>query len=189
LCYAPTRSGKGVGLVMPTVLSWGESAVITDPKGELWSLTARWRKQHAHNKVLRFEPASANGRVCWNPLDEIRTGTENEVGDVQNLATLIVDPDGKGLESHWQKTGQALLVGVILHALYKARNEGMAATLPAVDALLADPKRHGVILRREPFLLTTQHRRNSSLLSAVFMAVSRPCFYQSYRFAHLVFSI
>ena len=141
LCYAPTRSGKGVGLVMPTLLSWGESAVITDLKGELWSLTAGWRKQHAHNKVLRFEPASANGSVCWNPLDEIRTGTENEVGDVQNLATLIVDPDGKGLESHWQKTGQALLVGVILHALYKARNEGTAATLPAVDALLADPDR------------------------------------------------
>jgi type IV secretion system protein VirD4 len=141
LCYAPTRSGKGVGLVMPTLLSWGESAVITDLKGELWSLTAGWRKQHAQNKVLRFEPASATGSVCWNPLDEIRTGTENEVGDVQNLATLIVDPDGKGLESHWQKTGQALLVGVILHALYKARNEGTAATLPAVDALLADPDR------------------------------------------------
>jgi hypothetical protein len=49
--------------------------------------------------------------------------------------------DGKGLESHWQKTGQALLVGVILHALYKARNGGTAATLPAVDALLADPDR------------------------------------------------
>jgi type IV secretion system protein VirD4 len=60
---------------------------------------------------------------------------------VQNLATLIVDPDGRGLESHWQKTSQALLVGVILHALYKAANEGTAATLPAVDALLADPDR------------------------------------------------
>jgi len=49
--------------------------------------------------------------------------------------------DGNGLESHWRKTGQALLVGVILHALYKARNERTAATLPAVDALLADPDR------------------------------------------------
>jgi type IV secretion system protein VirD4 len=141
LCYAPTRSGKGVGLVVPTLLSWGESAVITDLKGELWALTAGWRRQHAKNRVLRFEPAAANGSVCWNPLDEIRIGTEHEVGDVQNLATLIVDPDGRGLESHWQKTSQALLVGVILHALYKAANEGTAATLPAVDALLADPDR------------------------------------------------
>lgn len=141
LCYAPTRSGKGVGLVVPTLLSWGKSAVITDLKGELWTLTAGWRQKHAKNKVLRFEPATLNGSVRWNPLDEIRMGTEYEVGDVQNLATLIVDPDGKGLESHWQKTSHSLLVGVILHALYKAREEGTAATLPAVDAMLADPNR------------------------------------------------
>lgn len=141
LCYAPTRSGKGVGLVVPTLLSWGQSAVITDLKGELWALTAGWRQKHAKNKVLRFEPASASGSVCWNPLDEIRIATEYEVGDVQNLATLIVDPDGKGLESHWQKTSQALLVGVIMHSLYKAKNEGTTATLPSVDAMLADPNR------------------------------------------------
>lgn len=79
--------------------------------------------------------------MCWNPLDEIRLGTDHEVGDVQNLATLIVDPDGKGLESHWQKTAQSLLVGVMLHLLYKAKNEGKPATLPAVDAMLSDPNR------------------------------------------------
>jgi|25_taG_2_1085351.scaffolds.fasta_scaffold00128_18 type IV secretion system protein VirD4 len=141
LTYAPTRSGKGVGLVVPTLLSWPQSTVITDLKGELWALTAGWRQKHAKNKVLRFEPASSNGGVCWNPLDEIRIGTEYEVGDVQNLATLIVDPDGKGMDSHWQKTSYALLVGVILHALYKAKNEGTPASLPVVDAMLADPER------------------------------------------------
>src|SRR3546814_2976870 len=57
------------------------------------------------------------------------------------LATLIVDPDGKGLDSHWQKTAFALLVGVILPALYKARNDAGTATLPSVDAMLADPNR------------------------------------------------
>ena len=141
LCYAPTRSGKGVGLVIPTLLSWPKSAVITDLKGELWALTAGWRQKYGKNKVLRFEPSALNGCIKWNPLDEIRIGTEYEVGDVQNLATLIVDPDGKGLESHWQKTAQSLLVGVILHALFKSRAEGTPATLPAVDAMLADPNR------------------------------------------------
>lgn len=149
LTYAPTRSGKGVGLVVPTLLSWPESCVITDLKGELWALTAGWRKQHAKNKVLRFEPASSNGGVCWNPMDEIRLGTEAEVGDVQNLATLIVDPDGKGLESHWQKTSQALLVGVIMHALYKAKLEGTPATLPEVDRLMSDPNRSAAELWME----------------------------------------
>jgi len=141
LCYAPTRSGKGVGLVVPTLLSWSQSAVITDLKGELWAMTSGWRQQHARNKVLRFEPATTSGGVAWNPLDEIRLATEQEVGDVQNLATLIVDPDGKGLESHWQKTSQALLVGVILHALYKAKADGTVASLSGVDAMLADPNR------------------------------------------------
>lgn len=142
LTYAPTRSGKGVGLVVPTLLSWPYSVVVTDLKKELWSITAGWRKKYAKNKVLCFEPASLNGGVAWNPCDEIRLGTEAEVGDVQNLATLIVDPDGKGLESHWQKTSQALLVGVILHALYKAKNgDSPTATLPSVDFMLADPER------------------------------------------------
>ena len=141
LCYAPTRSGKGVGLVIPTLLSWSQSAVITDLKGELWSVTAGWRKRHAGNKTIRFDPAASSGSACWNPLNEIRMNSGHEVGDVQNLASLIVDPDGKGLTSHWQKTSQSLLVGVILHVLYKSQHEGTDATLSYVDAVLADPNR------------------------------------------------
>ena len=142
LCYAPTRSGKGVGLVIPTLLSWGQSVVITDLKGELWSVTAGWRQRHAGNKTIRFDPASSAGSACWNPLDEIRMCGGHEVGDVQNLASLIVDPDGRGLKDHWQKTSQSLLVGVILHVLYKAKNEGILATLPVVDSMLSDPNRN-----------------------------------------------
>lgn len=140
LCIAPTRSGKGVGLVIPTLLSWRHSAVITDLKGELWALTSGWRKEYAGNKVLRFEPASSSS-VKFNPLDYVRVTTENEVGDAQNLATLIVDPDGTGLKDHWQKTAQSLLVGCILHIIYKARQEGTVASLPAIDDMLADPDR------------------------------------------------
>ncbi len=140
LCYAPTRSGKGVSLVIPTLLSWTQSAVITDLKGELWALTSGWRKLHAKNKVLRFDPASISSSH-WNPLDEIQIGSGMEVADVQNLTTLIVDPDGKGLQTHWQKTSQALLVGVILHVLYKSQREGTPATLSTVDAMLSDPDR------------------------------------------------
>lgn len=141
LTIAPTRSGKALGLVLPTLLSWPHSALIKDQKGELWAMTAGWRQKHAKNKVLRFEPANPACDVYWNPLDECRIGTGNEVGDVQNLATLLVDPDGKGLETHWQKTSQALLVGVILHALYKRKNEALPASLSHVDHLLADPNR------------------------------------------------
>lgn len=149
LTYAPTRSGKGVGLVIPTLLSWSGSAVIADLKGELWELTAGWRRAHAGNLVVRFEPAAVAGSARWNPLDEIRMTPEHMVGDVQNLATLIVDPDGRGLESHWQKTAQALLIGVVLHALLRRKAGDAPATLASVERLLSDPRQPVAVLWAE----------------------------------------
>ena len=167
LCYAPTRSGKGVGLVIPTLLSWKQSAVITDLKGELWALTAGWRKQHAQNKVLRFEPAAASGCVGFNPLEEIRIGTEYEVGDAQNLATLIVDPDGKGLNDHWQKTSQPLLVGCMLHLLYKAKQSNLPApSLSNLDEMLADPEKPVTELWKEMLVHAHMKGRNHPVVGA-----------------------
>ena len=54
MCFAPTRSGKGVGLVVPTLLSWPHSAVIHDIKGENWQLTSGWRAKFSH--CLLFNP-------------------------------------------------------------------------------------------------------------------------------------
>lgn len=140
LCVAPTRSGKGVGPVNMSLLYWKHSVVVTDLKGELWAITAGWRKKHANNYCLKFEPSAENS-CRWNPLDEVRIDEdENVVGDVQNIANLIVDPDGKGLEDHWQKTSYALLTGCILHLLYKRKKDPtVEATLSAVDHMLANP--------------------------------------------------
>jgi len=57
MVFAPTRSGKGVGLVIPTLLSWPGSAVIHDIKGENWNLTAGWRSRFSH--CLLFNPTCA----------------------------------------------------------------------------------------------------------------------------------
>jgi type IV secretion system protein VirD4 len=140
LSYAPPRSGKGVGLVIPSLLSWASSVVVNDMKGELWALTSGWRQSFARNKVLRFEPASATHSIAFNPLDGVRVGTDHEVGDAQNLATMLVDPDGKGLHDHWQKSARAVLTGCILHVLYCRQKDGTLATLEAVDALMANPE-------------------------------------------------
>jgi type IV secretion system protein VirD4 len=136
LTYAPTGSGKGVSLGVPTLLSWPHSVFINDMKGELYALTAGWRKKFAGNKIIRFEPASTES-AAWNPLNEIRIDEGKEVGDVQNLVSIIVDPDGKGKLDHWEETSQALLVGVILHVIYKSIIEGTPRTLPYVDKLLS----------------------------------------------------
>ncbi|MFI3271769.1 MAG: type IV secretory system conjugative DNA transfer family protein [Pseudomonadota bacterium] len=165
LIIAPTRSGKGICLVVPTLLSWPASCVITDLKGELWALTSGWRQKYAQNKVLRFEPAST-GSIGWNPMDEIRLGEDYETGDVQNLATLIVDPDGKGLKDHWQKTAQALLVGCILHLLYKRKADPkVEASLRAVDRMLADPDKPLADLWQE--MVTFSHKDGKPLDTVV----------------------
>lgn len=56
--------------------------------------------------------------ALFNPLSEVRLGTEHEVKDVHNLVTMIVDPDGKGLNDHWSKADSSLLIGTVLHLLY-----------------------------------------------------------------------
>ncbi len=134
MAFAPTRSGKGVGLVIPTLLSWTESAVIHDIKGENWQLTAGWRSKFSH--CLLFDPTNP-ASAKYNPLLEVRKG-RNEVRDVQNIADILVDPEG-ALErrSHWEKTGHALLVGAILHVLYAEEEK----TLARVASFLSDPNR------------------------------------------------
>ena len=168
LSYAPTRSGKGVGLIVPTLLSWKQSVFVTDLKGELYELTAGWRHEHAHNRILRFEPAAAAGSCCFNPMKELRIGTEHEVGDVQNLALLIVDPDGKGLraDSHWQKTAYSLLVGSILHLCYKGKAEGTPACFSALDKMLADSSRPIQELWNEMLTYSHINGRNHPVVSA-----------------------
>ncbi len=139
LCYAPTRSGKGVGLVLPTLLSWKHSTVVSDLKGELWQLTSGWRKHHANNIVLRFEPASTEKCARWNPLDEVRLGTPDETGDIRNLTETIIDPKGKGLEDFWMQSAANLLEAIITHVLYKREREKTPANMQAVAYFLADP--------------------------------------------------
>lgn len=136
LCFAPTGAGKGVSLVVPTLLSWRKSVLVTDLKGELFQLTAGFRRLIGQ-RVYRFAPGEEDS-MAWNPLHEIRKGTAHEMGDAQQVAQMLVDPDGKGLTNHWLRTAWALLTGLILYVLHI--DDG-PTTLHRVDELLADPSR------------------------------------------------
>ncbi|MDE5456025.1 IncP-type conjugal transfer protein TraG [Bradyrhizobium sp. CSA112] len=134
LCFAPTRSGKGVGLVIPTLLTWPSSTIVHDIKGENFQLTSGWRARFG--TVLLFDPTD-QASAAYNPLLEIRKG-DCEVRDAQNIADILVDPEG-ALErrNHWEKTSHSLLVGAILHVLYAEADE----TLAGVANFLSDPSR------------------------------------------------
>ena len=148
LCFAPTRSGKGVGLVVPSLLTWPGSAIVHDIKGENWTMTAGFRARHG--RVLLFDPTNS-ASAAYNPLLEVRKG-EWEVRDVQNVADILVDPEGS-LErrNHWEKTSHSLLVGAILHVLYAEPDK----TLAGVATFLSDPRRSIEKSLRD--MMTTPH--------------------------------
>jgi type IV secretion system protein VirD4 len=130
------------------LLSWTGSAVIHDIKGENWQLTAGWRSRFSY--CLLFNPTDPRS-ARYNPLLEVRRGP-GEVRDVQNIADILVDPEG-ALErrSHWEKTSHSLLVGAILHVLYAEEEK----TLARVASLLSDPSRSFAATLR--VMMTTNH--------------------------------
>lgn len=136
LVVAPTRSGKGISVVVPTLLSWDSSLIVLDIKGENWLLSAGWRERHI-GPCLRFEPTDENSPCRYNPLKEIALGTTDETRDIQNIASMICDPDGKGLDDHWISNAFTLLTGAITHECYCAKNEDREPSMVKVRAAIA----------------------------------------------------
>lgn len=151
LCYAPTRSGKGVTLIIPTLLSYVHSVFTNDVKLENFELTSGFRHR-AGSLVIRFEPTHMPGTSVdgttqgfntarWNVLDEIRIWTPYDVMDAQNIAAAIADPDAKGMEDHWVSTSYELLTGLFLHMKYAERNKSLAGcAVYLADPLFATPE-------------------------------------------------
>lgn len=128
-----TRSGKGRGHVTPTLLSWSDSVLVHDPKGELWRTTAGWRAGFSH--ALYLDPRSPHS-ARFNPLAEIRPGP-GEVGEVQRLVAVLSDPGAvREDEPIWDRAAGEILSAVILHVLYSAPAE--RKNLLSVRELLAD---------------------------------------------------
>ncbi|MBV9719222.1 MAG: type IV secretory system conjugative DNA transfer family protein [Candidatus Eremiobacteraeota bacterium] len=147
LAFMPTGSGKTVGLVIPTLLSWERSAVVHDVKGEIWHRTAGWRATSTQcgglgQRVFKFEPTATDGSsVRLNPFDRIRIGTPYEVQDIQNIVELVADEGEKpvrGDNRFWVEMAKRLLLGLSLHV--KHDDDPGNDSLPGVAATLSDPR-------------------------------------------------
>jgi type IV secretion system protein VirD4 len=139
LAFAPTRSGKGVGLVIPTLLAWSESAVIYDIKGENWAKTAGFRVQHGH-LCFKFSPVEQSSSSRFNPLSEVRLFTPRDVSDAQNIANMIVRTgEDSPQERYWQDAAASITTGMILHVCYAAAREGRVACLADLAHVFTTP--------------------------------------------------
>ena len=96
---APTRSGKGVGVVIPNLLNWPDSVVVLDIKGENYDVTAGYRAKHGQ-AVYAFSPFDEQARSHrWNPLTAVRTSPLHRVGDLLTIGQVFFPNDGSGTSS------------------------------------------------------------------------------------------
>jgi type IV secretion system protein VirD4 len=139
LAFAPTRSGKGVGLVIPTLLAWEESAVIYDIKGENWAKTAGFRASQGH-LCFKFSPVEQDSSSRFNPLQEIRLFSPRDVSDAQNIANMIVRTgEDSPQERYWQDAAASITTGMILHVCYAAAKTKRVACLSDLANVFTRP--------------------------------------------------
>ena len=138
LAFAPSGSGKSTCLVIPTLLTWTSSVVVLDIKGELWHLTAGYRRQVLGQPCLRLDLSCADGTAAaYNPLLLVPRGP-GDVKHAQTVADVLVDPEGRDQpRTFWEQSAHALLTAVILHVLYAEKDK----TLAGCARLLSDPAR------------------------------------------------
>lgn len=118
LTIAPTRSGKGVGAIIPNLLLANRSVLCIDPKGENARATARRRETFGPVHVL--DPFGIAGRpsAAFNPLEALNSDSLDLAEDAASLAeALVYDPPGQVGEAHWNEEAKALLGGLILHVV------------------------------------------------------------------------
>lgn len=135
---APTRSGKGVGIIIPTLLNWLGSCFTLDMKGENHDITAGYRKEVLGQKILKYQPYSFDDSISYNPLAEVRLGTVYEVKDATIIADILTDPGEGKKRDHWDNSASALFVGLILYVLYKAEDEGRTGSFGDIVDFLTD---------------------------------------------------
>jgi len=139
MLYAPTRTGKGVGVVIPNLLTWPDSVVVLDVKRENWEASAGFRAAHGRDVIL-FDPLDPDGRTArFNPLGHIDRGDPIAVLDeLQKLAVMLF-PAPDNADPFWAEAARTGLIGV---GAYVAETPELPFSLGAIYAELTrgDPR-------------------------------------------------
>ena len=131
---APPRSGKGVGIVIPNLLNWPDSVIVTDIKKENWAISAGYRRA-AGQEVHLFDPLARDARTArWNPFSYVPTDLEGRIDGVQKIADMLY-PESPGMDPFWIASARSLFVGIALYlfetpsrpaTIGEVRRQGMA---------------------------------------------------------------
>ncbi|MDD9900369.1 MAG: type IV secretory system conjugative DNA transfer family protein [Alphaproteobacteria bacterium] len=143
MVIAPTRSGKGVGLVIPNLLNWKGSVICLDVKQENFKKTAGYRKEHGYD-VFMWSPLDQNGRSHrYNPLDAVSKDPHQRISDLQVIAKILVKDPVKS-DPVWASEARALFIGL---ALYVMDSPDMPTTIGAINRLLGTEQDLGDVCR------------------------------------------
>ena len=113
---APTRSGKGVGIVIPNLLTYQGSMVVLDIKQENFDLTSGWRASQGQ-KVFLFNPFAEDGRTHrWNPLTYVSSDKNFRVSDLMSIAAMLY-PDGSADQKFWVSQSRNAFLAFTLYQL------------------------------------------------------------------------
>jgi len=180
LTMAPTRTGKGVGTIIPNLLTADRSVICIDPKGENAKIAGRAREKFGPVHVL--DPFGVTGlpSAAFNPLDQLDLAGLDVAEDASTLAdALVFDEPGMAGEAHWNEEAKALIAGLILHiAAQEPRERRNLATLrdyltlapEAFSTLLKDmqasPEAAGLVARAANRHLGKSDREAAGVLSA-----------------------
>jgi type IV secretion system protein VirD4 len=133
LLAAPTRSGKGVGIVIPNLLTYSGSCVVLDIKQENFDLTSGFRQQHGH-EVFLFNPFAVDGRTHrWNPLSYISNDPKFRVSDLSSIAAMLFPSSVDGKDSFWKNHAQNVFIAF---GLYLFESKDFQASLGCPEDLL-----------------------------------------------------
>lgn len=162
---APTRAGKGVGVIIPTLLNWQSSSIVLDLKKENYVKTAGFREKVLKHKIIKFAPHDENSS-SYNPLAQIRLRTKYEYVDAQIIADILTDPGEGKARDHWVTQASALLVALILHVCYEKTKKGEVASLGHVMDFFNDPSKP--ILERILELMKFNHSDDPEFFKTIY---------------------
>lgn len=147
LTMAPTRTGKGVGTIIPNLLTANRSVICIDPKGENAMIAGRARNSFGPVHIL--DPFGITGKpsAAYNPVDALNLDGLDIAEDANALAdALIYDEPGAASEAHWNEEAKALITGIILHIVaHEPRNRRTLSSLR--ECLTLPPEAFAALLK------------------------------------------